>query len=87
MGSSATKKKILKWRDWFYQEWQAWYLENMIETPKLTREDFIEAQKEAPKKQAEQDLADSLEEEKIKEEEDIKRSEAEGEYRNLPPEE
>ena len=38
-------------------------------------------------KQAEQDLADSLEEEKIKEEEDIKRSEAEEEYRNLPPEE
>lgn len=89
--SQARSQKELKgdiqyWRDWFYQQWQEWYLENMpIERTKLTPQDFAEAKKEAPEQQAKQELAETLEEGAVKEEEKIKRSEAEDEYFSIPP--
>jgi len=64
----------------FIDEYRAWMLENMpIENPKITYEDIKEATEEAPKSQAQQDLADTLKEGKIKEEENIKQANLESE--------
>jgi len=80
LGNKATKKKIQTWRDWFYQEWMDWAISNIVPEPtKLTAKDFVEAKAEAPAQQAKQDLADTLEEETIKEEEKLKQAEGESE--------
>ncbi len=42
LGSKATKKKIIEWRDFFYTEWRRWYLDNIIPQPKPLTETQIE---------------------------------------------
>jgi len=78
LGNKATKKNLIKWRDWFYQIWREWYLLNMkIEPKKLTKEDFIQIKEESPKAQAEQGKADEIGgEEKLKVEKEREANEA-----------
>jgi len=67
--SKKTKKKkfqkvFTELRDLVYAEWQNWYLENVFEIEKtkpvkLTGKDFAIAKKEAPARQAEQELAEA----------------------------
>jgi hypothetical protein len=85
---SPNKDDIVKWRDWFYEEWQNWYIDNIpIEPTKVTKEDYIQAKEEAPQKQALQDVADTvIAEEEFNKEEALKQAEAEAEYLNQPPE-
>lgn len=67
----------------FIDEYRNWMVENMpLESPekvKLTAQDFIEAQKEAPQSQALQEKADKMEEEAIREKDNLKQAELESE--------
>ena len=69
LGNKATKKKIQEWRDWFYQEWMSWAINNIIpDETKLTKEDFIQSKIKSPKRQAEQREAEEVGKEKEQEE-------------------
>mgnify|MGYP001612641632 CR=1 FL=1 len=71
-GNKFNWKQFVKDRNKFYELWQEWYLENMaIEPKKLTREDFIEAQEQAPESQAVQEKAEELGEIQLKEDNEV----------------
>ena len=40
-GNEKIQQKLLEWRDWFYQQWQEWYLDEVI-PEKLITEDTDE---------------------------------------------
>lgn len=76
-GTSAGFKKVEKWYPKFMDLDRNYMIENMPleilnQPPKLNRQDFAIAKAEAPKSQAEQDLAETLGEQKIKEDERLK---------------
>jgi len=71
---TKAKRKIKRRFPWFIQLYRGWAIENIPIEPterlKLTKEDFVEAKKEAPALQALQDKADEIGgQEKIAEEE------------------
>lgn len=66
---SAVKNKVEERYPYFIDLYRSWMLDNMpTEEVKVTRGDFIQAVKKAPEKQAEQDLADEVGEERKEEE-------------------
>jgi len=40
-GNEKIQQKLLEWRDWFYQQWQEWYLDEVM-PEKLITEDTDE---------------------------------------------
>jgi len=83
---TKNKQAIIYWRDWFYDQWRDWYMEGVVvePAPKRTAADYAQAKEEAPIKQEEQNVADTLKGEEIKIEDNFKQQDAEEEYAGTP---
>ena len=52
--TKAGLRSVFVLRDIILEEWENWYINNIVPSrPKLTRQDFAQAAKEAPERQAE----------------------------------
>jgi len=61
---AKAKNKIKRRFPWFIRLYREWAIENIplesIDRPKPTREDYVEAKKDAPAQQAKQELSETL---------------------------
>ena len=79
-GTAKGFRLVKKWYPKFIELYREWAMENIpiekTDQPKLTREDFYQAEKKAPAEQANQEKADEIgEEEQLKEDAKIEEEE------------